>query len=40
MKNQIIRHKFEKRLLMREVNERIRGANTRFQAVTGTYDVF
>ena len=30
-------HKFEKRLLMREVNERIRDVTTRFQVVTGTY---
>jgi hypothetical protein len=30
-------HKFEKRLLMREVNERIRDANTQFRVVTGTY---
>jgi hypothetical protein len=35
----MIRHKFEKRLLMREVNERIRDFNTRFQVVTGTYDL-
>jgi len=35
----MIRHKFEKRLLMREVNERIRDVNTRFQVVTGTYDL-
>jgi hypothetical protein len=30
-------HKFAKRLLMREVNERIRDVNIRFQVVTGTY---